>query len=184
MAGTYYPTTCNPVDQHSCDPCETQELGRVRSVAFISASYYDTLAADPTDPTLWSDGINSGDILVIPETHGELPLPSPKMQSGFGNTVEQLIAYDFSAKYYDPNYASNCDWYNTLKRNRNFYWAYRTSSKIHISTNTVTIIPGAAVPDDLTGLVNWEVTVKWQAADLPCPYTTPDGIFDECYEPA
>lgn len=180
MAGTYYPATCNPVDQHNCDPCETQELGRVRSAGFVSTDFTFT---DPTDATEWAAGIASGDIFIIPETHGELPDPSPKMGAGFGDTVEQLIAYDFSAKYYDPNFASNCDWYNTIKKNRNFKFVYRTSSKTYISTKPVVIIPKYNVADDLTALVNWNVDVKWQDSDFPCPFDTPEGIFDNCYSP-
>lgn len=178
--GTYYPSTCNPTTEHNCDPCEAQELGRVRSSAFVASDWEWT---DQTDPTEWAAGIAAGKIYIIPETHGEVPLPSPKMGPGFGNTVETLLAYDFTGKFFDPNYASNCEFWNALKKNRNFYWVYRTSSKIHFSTNTVTVIPGAAVSDDLTSLVNWEVGIKWQAAELPCPIDIPDGIFDDCYDP-
>lgn len=179
--GSYYPSTCNPVNQHNCDPCETQELGRIRSAFFVSNSFTFT---DETDPTEWAAGIASGDIFIIPETHGEVSLPSPKMGAGFGETVEQLLAYDFSAKYFDPNFSSNCEWYNTIKKNRNFKFGWRTSSKCYISTKTVTIIPGYQVVDDLTGLVTWEVAIKWQGADLSCPFNTPEGIFDECYIPS
>jgi len=180
MAG-YYPTTlCGDVDAHNCDPCEAIELGRVRSVAFVAKDWTFT---DRESPTEWAEGIAAGKIIVIPQTHGELPLPSPKEGAGYGDTVSQIIAYDFALKYFDPNYATNCAFYNSLLGNRNFYIVYRTSSKIHFSTNTVTIIPAAAVPDDLTGIVNWEVTAKWQARALPCPIEIPEGIFDECYDP-
>jgi len=177
----YYPSTCNPLDQHNCDPCEHIELGKLRSAAFISNAFTFT---DPTDPTEWAAGIASGDIFIIPETHGEVPLPSPKMGAGFGNTVEQLLAYDFTAKYFDPNFASNATWYNAIKKNRNFNFAWRTETQTYISTNTVTIVPGYQVQDDLTSMVTWEVGLKWQAQDLSEPFNTPEGIFDECYVPA
>lgn len=176
----YYPSTCNPVNQHNCDPCETQELGRIRSAFFVSNSFTFT---DETDPTEWAAGIASGDIFIIPETHGDFSAPSPKFGAGFGDTVEQLLAYDFTAKYFDPNFASNCEWYNTIKKNRNFKFGWRTSSKCYISTKTVVIVPMYEVQDDLTSLVTWNTQIKWQAADLPCPFDTPEGIFDECYIP-
>ena len=177
---SYYPSTCNPVTDHNCDPCETQELGRIRSAAFVSNSFTFT---DPTDPAEWESGIASGDIFIIPETNGEFPLPSEKLVPGFGDTVEQLIAYDFQSSFVDPNFASNCAWYNTLKKNRNFKFAFRTSTKTYLSTKTVTIIPKFTVANDLTALVNWNVMVKWQDSELPCPFDTPDGIFTGCYIP-
>lgn len=183
MAGTYYPIVCDNVSDHYCDPCEVQELGRVRSAAFIAADF-QFLNDDPTNPTEWERGINERKIFIIPFTHGEVPLQSPKMGPGFGETVETLIAYDFTAKYFDKNFASNCQFYNEIKKGQNYYWAYRTSTKTYITDKTVTIIPGYAVQDDLTSLVNWEVGVKWQSPNFPCPFATPTGVFDECFLPA
>ncbi len=38
-------------------------------------------------------------------------------------------------------------------------------------------LPKNPVVDDVTGRVQWNVTVKWAGEDLPIPYTAPDGIF-------
>lgn len=178
--GVYYPNTCNPVTGHNCDPCEEQELGRIRSSAFIAN---DFVFVDETDPAEWAAGIAAGSIFIIPETHGEVPEPSEKLGPGFGDTTETLIAFDQSAHYYDPNFASNCEFYESIKRNRNFKYAFRTSSKTYITDKPVVIIPKYGVQDDLTTLVNWNIMVKWQSINLPCPFNTPEGIFDTCYDP-
>ena len=181
MNGIYYPSNCNNVPPHYCG-CETEELGRIRSVAFISLDF-QFANGDPSNPNEWARGVDSELIFIIPETHGELPMPSPKMGPGFGQTVEQLLGYDFALKYYDPNFASNCGFYNALKVNRNFLVAYCTSSQCYINDVTCTIIPGAPIQDDLMSLVTWEVSVKWQSPNIPCPFDIPDGVFDQCFVP-
>lgn len=182
MAGTYYPTTCNTAGDHNCDPCEAQEFGRIRSFGFIAKDYVFA-DDDPSNADNWTEGINNGSILIVPESNGEFPAPSPKMGPGYGQTVEQLLAYDFAAKVVDPNFASNCAFYNALKKNRNFKFFYRTSSQTYISTVSATIIPSYAIANDLTSTVVWTIDVKWQAGDFPCPFNTPETIFDECYDP-
>jgi hypothetical protein len=180
--GSYYPNNCNTVPPYNCDPCEPQELGRIRNAGFISKDKKETGFTDFTDDTQWADGIENGEIFLLPETHGDLPEPSAKMGPGFGNTVETLLAYDFNAKIFTKNLKANHAFWSQIKNSQNFYFFYSTSSQTWVSTNTVTIIPGVAVPDDLTGLVNWQIQVKWQSADLPAPFNTPD-IVTECYDP-
>ena len=126
----YYPSTCDTeIPDHNCDPCAPQEYGRIRSVAYIKKDFEFT---DPTDPAEWLAGIASGDIIVIPFTNGELAEPSEQTGTGYGDQVEKLLGFDFPLTYNDPNYSENCDFYNAIKRTRNYKFAYRTSSKIHI----------------------------------------------------
>lgn len=181
MAG-YYPSCGDVIPAHSCDPCADKEFARVRSAAFIDKSYIATIQADPTNEALWATGINDEVIFVIPETNGEVSEPSEKTGAGYGDQIETLLGYDFSAKFADPNYAENCDFWNAIKRSRNYHFVYRTSSKIHITDVTTTVIPKAPVTNDLNAEVNWSVTVKWSQPDNPCPVDTPEGVF-ECYVP-
>lgn len=177
----YYPSTCdNLIPPHNCDPCADREYGRIRSVALI-ASDFAFADGDTTDASEWTRGVNEGKIIVIPATNGELPEPSEIVGAGYGDTTETLLGYEFSAKYVDPNYSENCDFYNALVGNRNFKFAYRTSSKTHITDKTVTIIPKKQVQNDLNQEVTWNVTVKWKSNQFPCPFVTPEGVFDECY---
>ena len=176
----YYPSTCGDIPPNDCNPCVPVELGRVRSAGFIAKDYLFA-NNDPTDPANWAPGIASGKIYVVPETHGEIADPSPKTGPGFGQTIETLLAYEYSGTYYDPNYQVNWAFYNALKNNRNFLFFYATETQIHITDVPVIITPGAPVPDDLTGMVTWKVGVKWQTKNLTQPQNIPAGLFDECY---
>lgn len=181
MAG-YYPSTCDSeIPVHACDPCEDREYGRIRGAAFIHKDF-EFADGDTTNPEEWARGINSGQIIIIPETNGELPEPAERLGPGYGDTTESLTGYDFQATFVDPNYASNCDFYNALIGNRNYKFAYRTSSKTHITGKTVTIIPKKVVPNDLNAEVVWNVLVKWMDQQFPCPFNTPEGVFT-CFIP-
>lgn len=174
----YYPTNCDEeIPQHICDPCETQEHGRIRGVAYIHKSY---AFADPTDPSEWQSAIAAGHVIVIPKTNGSYDGGTPIEGPGYGDSPTTYIGSNFSATYKDPNYQNNCGFYNGLKRSRNFKFAYLTETKVHITNKTVTVLPKNPVADDITSLVEWEVNVKWVDKDFACSYDIPEGIF-ECF---
>jgi hypothetical protein len=175
----YYPSTCDDIPVHSCDPCEAREFGRIRSAGFISNRFS---FVDQTNPAEWQNGINEGLILVVPFTNGEMPEPSEKTIPGYGDVVEELVTYEFTAKYADPNFSSNSSFYNTLMGNSTFYFFFRTSSQTYITPVAVTIIPKFNVANDLNSEVIWNTTVKWVSNQMPQIFNTPDGIFDQCYE--
>lgn len=182
MAG-YYPSNCDTsIPDHNCDPCEENEYGRVRSFGFIDKDFTFT-NDDPTVAADWLTGMQNKNILVVPQSAGEVATPSPLTGNGYGETVEQLLGYDFVATVQDPNFASNCDFYNALIGKRNFKFFYRTSTKTYITPVTVTIIPMTTVPDDLTGKIVWSAEIRWRASVFPCPFNTPEGVFEECFIP-
>lgn len=175
----YYPSGCDTeVGEHFCNDCETPEHGRIRSVAFIKDSFAFT---DPTSPTEWRNGIQSKEIIIIPKTNGSFDGGSEVEGPGYGDQSSKLIGFNFQAVYNDPNYKENADFYNALKRSKNYRFAYRTESQIHITDNTVSVIPKNPVGEDLTSEVTWNVTVKWSDSDLPVPFDVPAGIFD-CFD--
>lgn len=174
----YYPTGCDDlIPAHICDPCEAIEQGRVRSVAFIKNTF---AFVDPSDPTEWAAGFASEDIILIPQTKGTFDGGSEVEAPGYGDQSTRLTGYNFQAQYQDPNYRQNCNFYNTLKNSRQYKFAYRTQTQIHISDTTVQVIPKNPVQDDTQTEVVWDVIVKWSGNDLPCPFDVPEGIFDEC----
>lgn len=174
----YYPTGCDElVPDHYCDACESPELGRVSSIAFIK----DTFAfVDPTNPTEWQAGFASGDIILIPFTKGTFDGGSEVEVAGYGRQATRLNGYNFQLQYQDPNYRTNCTFYNALKNSRQYTVAYSTETQTHLSDTVVSVIPKNPVQDDTTSEVVWDVLVKWAAKDLPCPFNTPEGIFDAC----
>jgi len=174
----YYPSNCDDlVPDHICDPCEEIEQGRVRSVAFIKNTFDFT---DPSNPTEWTNGFQSGDIILIPMTSGTFDGGAEVESAGFGDQATRLTGYNFQLQYQDPNYKLNCTFYNTLKNSRQYRVAYRTGSQIHINDTTVQVIPKNPVQDDINSSVVWDVLVKWSGKDVPCPYDVPPGIFDAC----
>ena len=180
----YYPSSdCGgsvTIPTYSCNPCPEYEYGRIRSVAFIKNSFSFT---DPTSATEWDAGIGSGDIIVVWETQGSYDGGTTSELTGFGDREFTNGGTSHILTYKDPNYAENCDFYNAIRSSSDYQIAFRTSSKIHISGAPVTVTPKNPVQDDLKSNVVWEVVVKWQNPDSPCPYNTPDGIFDTCYIP-
>ena len=177
----YYYSNCSDLPQHDCNPCENREYGRVRSAGFISKDYYNTLINASGDAAVWAAGQAANQIVVIPETNGSVSAGSAKMGPGYGETVETLLGYEFTAKFHDPNFISNAKFYNALIGQRNYYFFYRTSSQTYITNVTVTIIPNKEVKDDLNGEIVWENTVKWVDTQFELQIDTPDVVFDECF---
>jgi len=173
-----YPDTCTgTIPLHYCDPCSDVEQARVRSVAFINTSFYDTLIASPTDTNVWEDGIDDSLIFIIPETNGSFDGGTPVEGPGFGSSPTKFMGSDFVLNYKDPNYKENCDYYNAIMRSNAYHIAYVSETQVHISENTVTILPKAPIADSLTDMVVWDVTVKFQQYGTPCPTDIPPGIF-------
>jgi hypothetical protein len=175
----YYPSGCGTsVPDHYCNPCETLEHGRIRSVAFIASDFEFT---DPSDPDEWEAGIAAKKIIVIPEVNGTFDGGSEVETAGYGDQQTKLVGYNFQSTFNDPNYKLNADFYNAVKLSRNYRYAYRTETQVHLTTNTVSIIPKNPVTEDLTSEVVWNVLVKWSEGDLPVPYDMPTGIFT-CFD--
>lgn len=175
----YYPAGCEAeIGDHYCNDCEAPENGRIRSSAFIASDFAFT---DPTNPTEWITGIQAKKIIIIPKTNGTFDGGAEIEGPGYGDQATKLTGYNFTAVFNDPNYALNADFYNAIKRSRNWKYAYRTSSKTHITETTVSVIPKNPVTDDITSEVVWNVTVKWSDDDLPVPFDTPAGIFT-CFD--
>lgn len=177
----YYPSSnCGggTIPAYSCNPCPTLEFGRVRSIAFIKNTF---AFVDPTSSTEWDAGILSGDIIVIWQTSGSYDGGTTQELPGFGDSSFTNGSTAHVLTFKDPNYKENCDFYNSIKSSSDYSAAFRTSSQIHFTNAPVTITPKNPVADDDKTIVTWEATLKWTNNDLPCPYTTPAGIFDRCY---
>lgn len=175
----YYPSDCDvEIPEHVCDPCESFEQGKIRAVAFIKNTF---AFVDPTSPTEWRAGINAHDIIVIPAVIGSFDGGSEVLGPGYGDQSETLIGYDFTSTIRDPNYTSNCTFWNLLKTSRLYKYAYKTGTQIHLTNNPVVVIPKNPVTEDINSFVEWNILIKWKDSDLPCPFDVPAGIFDECF---
>lgn len=178
----YYPSGCDSlVPKHVCDPCEAREKGRIGAVAFIQKAYE---FADPSNPVEWRAQINAKTIIVIPDILGSYDGGAEVEGPGYGRQQSSLIGYNFTSNFKDPNYTTNCLFYNALKNNRGYRFAFVTETQVHLTMNPVVIIPKNPVTEDLNSDVVWDVTVKWSDKDLPCPYHVPLGIFEKCFSVA
>lgn len=173
-----YPDTCtSSIPFHACDPCQDVEQARIRSVAFVNSSFIATLLASPSSTDVWENGIDDSLIIVIPDTNGSFDGGTPVEGPGFGSSPTKYMGSEFVLTYRDPNYVDNCDFYSAIQRSSSYHVAYVTETQVHISENTVTILPKAPITDSLTDMVLWEVTVKFQQFATPCPNDKPAGIF-------
>jgi hypothetical protein len=155
-----------------------KEYGRIRSVAFVKDTYVWTNIEDPAE---WEAAIQNGDVVLIPKVHGSLAEPSEQVGPGYGDTTESILGFDFALTYYDPNYADNCDFYNALLYSQSWRLVYKSSSKGHATSKTVTIIPKPPIEDDLNAEVVWVVQVKWKDSQHACPFDFPASVL-VCYE--
>lgn len=177
----YYPaSSCGgtTVPAYACNPCPSYEYGRIRSVAFIKNSFTFT---DPSSTAQWTTGVVAGDIIVIWKTQGNYDGGVTSEQVGFGDSATVNGNTTHTLVFKDPNYSSNCDFYNAIKGSSDYTIAFRTSSQIHLAGAPVTITPKNVIADDINSVVVWEVQVKWTNPDSPCSYTTPASIFDSCF---
>lgn len=176
----YTPAGCDSIiGDHSCDPCETIESAKVRSVGYIKSSY---TFVDPTSPAEWNLAIANKNVIIIPFVNGTFDGGAEVTKDGYGDQVTKLTGYNFTAQYKDPNYRKNAIFYNGIKTSLSYKFFYRTSSQTHITNNTVQVIPKNPVTAAATDDVVWDVTVKWADTDLPVPHNTPAGIFDHCFD--
>lgn len=181
MSG-YYPSDCDElIPDHDCNPCADTEFGRIRAAAFIKVGFE---FLDPTNLAEWEAAIQNKDVILIPQTNGELPDPSENEVDGFGDVDTKLLGFEYAAQFNDPNYKGNCDFYNAIMYAQGKYrFMYKTSSQGHITQVPVTIIPKQGVENDLNSQVLWKVTVKWKHNLHPCPFDFPEDVL-ECYIPS
>jgi len=171
----YYPG-CADIIPPSCSDCPEKEGAGIRSIFFQKKSYSFT---DITDPDEWQTAICSKDVYVFPYTRGTLEI-AEQLAAGFGNTSQDLDAYEFTLNVFEPNFLDNCNFWNTIKKSKDFLVGYRTESKIYVSDNEALIVPKAPIAEDLKAKVIWNIIIKFTQEDIPCPVDMPVGTFDRC----
>ena len=171
---SYYPSNCDPIATHDSDPCEETEFGRIRSAGFVKVGY----TFNVNDASAWHTGIANGNIISIPETNGQAPKASVVTGPPYGIRPGTVLGYDFTATYLDPNFNSNCGFYNQISSSLNYRFFYRTSSHIYMTDVPVSVAPNRDVKNDLNAEVIWEVDIKWISKFFPCGTPTPDGVFE------
>ena len=172
----YYPGCITSQADPVCTDCPTKELGDVRSFFFVKKDFTFT---DITATAEWTVGLNAKDIYVFPYARGTVEF-TPNLQPGFGDTVEELDGYDIKASIFEPNYKANCNFWNDIKRSKEWKWGYKTETQVHLSDSIVTIAPMPIIGDDKKASVIWKADISFTQEDIPCPSDQPTGVFDVC----
>ncbi len=174
-----YPTGCDTLlDGHVCDPCQADEHGRVRGVAFYDADY---TFSDLGSSTEWDALLAAGRAWVIQQTNGEYDGGSPTFTEGFGDAPQSYSSSEFKLVYNDPTFIGNRDFYNALNKTRDKKVAWRSETIIQTSDVAVTVFAKSAIENDVKSKRVWNVEVTFSQADEPVQDTVPAGIFDLCY---
>jgi len=178
----YYPTGCDEqaMVDYQCSNCLDFEYGRIRHGAIISLDYMATLLANPTSAAVWTTGIDNRDIYVLYQISGSYDMTTSE-GPGFGALQSTTGQTTHSVTFKDPNYTGNSDFFNALRGQTNWGFAYCSETQVHFSEVACSFAPKAAIADDLSSVVTWEVLVKWINQDSPTPYTFPASIFSTCY---
>lgn len=148
---------------HTCDPCEEPEYGNVRSVALIKDG---TVLATPPTLIEWTAAVESGDIIVIPESRGTFDGGTPKMGPGYGDIKERKLGDDYVLAIKDPAYAANSAFWAAAEGQK-WNLAWRTSSQLSYVDAKVSITAKAPVAEDIESEVIWEVEAKWFSGNKP-----------------
>lgn len=172
----YYPGCADVITPPVCSDCPDKESAGIRSIFLEKVSHTFT---DITDPTEWNTAICAEDVYVFPYTRGSLEI-AEQMSAGFGDTQEDLDAYEFTLNVFEPNFSDNCDFWNTIKKSKNFRVGYRTENFIYVSENAALIVPKAPIAEGLNAKVVWNIIFKFTQENIPCPVDIPVGIFDKC----
>jgi len=148
---------------HTCDPCLLPELGKVRSFCLIKKG---TAVTAPFDLTEWTAAVESGDIIIIPESTGTFDGGTPKMGAGYGNKNERKLGDDYVLAVSDPTYLDNTEFWEAAEK-ETWNIAYRTEKVLHIVDADVTIAASAPVEADVDSEVVWNINATWFSKEKP-----------------
>jgi hypothetical protein len=148
---------------HTCDPCIEPELGNVRSFALIKEG---TTIAIPFDLADWTAAVESGVIIIIPNSNGTFDGGSPKMGAGYGDDKERKLGDDYVLAVKDPAYAVNSDFWQAAEKEK---WgvAFRSETQLHYVEKAVKITAKAPIEGDTESEVVWNLDAKWFSKTKP-----------------
>jgi hypothetical protein len=149
---------------HTCDPCLVTELGNVRSFCLIKKG---TVIAVPFTLEAWTAAVESGDIIIIPDSRGTFDGGTPKMGAGYGNEKERKLGSDYTLAVKDPAYVENVEFWQTAEKAGPWNIGFRSETQLHYVNSDVTITAKAPIAEDIESEVIWEVEAKWFSKDKP-----------------
>lgn len=165
---------------HVCDPCDTPEMGRVRSLILIKRG---TQIAIPLVKQDWKNAIEAGNIIIIPKTIGSFDGGTPVMGDGYGDEIERKIADDYVLTVKDPAYKENVEFWKSAEKEK-WHIGFVSETQLHIvNDSTVRLTAKAPIEEGTETRVVWNVELKWRSKNYPTVIDK-DTIEDflECFD--
>jgi len=164
---------------HVCDACETPELGRVRSFCLVKKG---TVIAIPFALEAWTAAVESGNIIIIPNSSGTFDGGTPKVGNGYGDEKERKLGDDYVLAVKDPAYAANVDFWQAAEL-ETWNICFRTETLLHYVNSDVKVTAKAPVEDDVESEIVWNVEAKWFSKNKPkASPSTPLVTLFKCFE--
>lgn len=175
MAYGYNSNCDDSLIAYPCSTCPPKENGRVRGFALIPST---TTFSDFTSSAEWTNKIATGDVFVVPNTAGTVAV-TPSETPGMGDTEVEISGYDYVLDLMDRNLDAY-DEVLTVLGNKSMRIAWITSSKLWVSTSTVSAAAFSTIEDDIKSEVriNWQV--KFYQSSPATTYTRPENVFNTC----
>jgi hypothetical protein len=164
---------------HDCPESRVVEFAGVRSAGFIRKKYLATLLSAPTTAATWTDGITSGDVIIMPSTYGSYDPGEPKELKGFGNRKTTYGMRTMKVTFNDPDYLDNYHFYNDLSQRTDLVPFFNTSSQIRIFDKAAFTKAKDPVVEDIEEQITWLVESTVISANLPrlVPITGLEDVF-------
>jgi hypothetical protein len=162
------------------------EGGRVVAFALVDK---DHTLTTPDQSTEWLNASYDSDVIIFKEVSGSYSKPSANEVPGKGSQQSRTVGRDHELSLMIEGVKDNTAFWNAVNKSNNYRAAWVTGSDYQNTTKTnailyitdvsVSVDAGIAIPEDLNGQVQWEVSVKWSDLDAPATYDVPSGVFED-----
>jgi hypothetical protein len=166
------------LEPYLCLSCDQPENGRISAVAYVVKG---APLSNPSDVQEWVNLICNNLAIVIPSVRGTYDGGSAIEQTGYGRQTTFRAGANHEVQYMHPWVCENVAFYNSLMRVANNYefW-FMTGSKLHKGGDGIYVNAQMPITDDVSSLIEFNVTVRWSRYELPRCFEPPILIFDSC----
>lgn len=168
---------CN-LDPFLCLECDVPENGRIGGVGFVQKG---APLLDPTDVQGWVDLVCNNLAIIIPNVRGTYDGGSPVEISGYGRQTTFRAGANHEVQYMHLWQCENVAFYNSFMRlSKDYEFYFVTGSKLHKGGDNLYVNAQYPITDDPSGVIEFNVTVRWSQYNLPLCYEKPILVFDTC----
>jgi len=166
------------LEPYLCLACDQPENGRIGAVAYTLKG---APLPDPSSVQDWVNLICNNLAIVIPSVRGTYDGGSPIEQVGYGRQTNFRAGANHEVQYMHPWQCENVAFYNSFMRlSRDYEFWFVTESKLHKGGDNLYVNAQMPITEDVSSVVEFNVTVRWSKYELPRCYEPPALIFDSC----